>query len=253
MAVDTDREGNAAGLIEPKPAQNHVAGQGSKKILIVDDDAALARFLGRELGALQFLTSVHHDGAAALLEAKASAHDLVILDMNMPKMDGMEFLRQVRPSQPQLPILVLTARNSTADLVRALDCGADDFLIKPFSFLELLARIRSLLRRQAAPAMSAASRIGDLVLNEEAHSVTRGGRHIELTLREFALLDYLMKHAGKPVSRVTLLREVWNIDADPSTNIVDVYMKYLRDKVDLPGEAKLIRTIRGVGYVLGGE
>jgi DNA-binding response OmpR family regulator len=136
--------------------------------------------------------------------------------------------------------------------VQALDCGADDFLIKPFSFMELLARIRSLLRRQAATTTTA-TRVGDLTLNHEAHSVMRDTRNIELTLREFALLEYLMRHAGKPVSRVTLLREVWNVDADPATNIVDVYMKYLRDKVDVTGEAKLIRTIRGVGYVLGRE
>ncbi|HEY0306605.1 MAG TPA: response regulator transcription factor [Acidobacteriaceae bacterium] len=253
MAVDTDRDVSADGAMVQEPTQDHPVAQGYKKILIVDDDVALAKFLGRELSALQFVTTVHHDGEAALLDAKAAAHDLVILDMNMPKMDGMEFLRQIRPSYPQLPVLVLTARNSTEDLVRALDSGADDFLIKPFSFLELLARIRSLLRRQSAPAMSAAARVGDLVLSQETHSVTRGARSIELTLREFALLEYLMQHAGRPVSRVTLLREVWNIDADPSTNIVDVYMKYLRDKIDVPGEAKLIRTIRGVGYVLSGE
>ncbi len=252
MAVETDRDVSADGAKAHEPTQSHLAAQSSKKILIVDDDVALAKFLSRELSALQFATTVHHDGEAAFLDAKAAVHDLVILDINMPKMDGMEFLRQIRPSHPQLPILVLTARNSTEDLVRALDCGADDFLIKPFSFMELLARIRSLLRRQSAPA-TAAARVGDLVLNQETHSVTRGARSIELTLREFALLDYLMQHAGRPVSRVTLLREVWNIDADPSTNIVDVYMKYLRDKIDVPGEAKLIRTIRGVGYVLGGE
>jgi DNA-binding response OmpR family regulator len=252
MVADTERNAGVVDSTVPEIPQSAAVGASNKKILIVDDDVALAKFLGRELRALQFVTTVYHDGEAALLDARETAHDLVILDMNMPKVDGMEFLQQIRPSHPQLPVLVLTARNSTEDLVQALDCGADDFLIKPFSFMELLARIRSLLRRQAATTTTA-TRVGDLTLNHEAHSVMRDTRNIELTLREFALLEYLMRHAGKPVSRVTLLREVWNVDADPATNIVDVYMKYLRDKVDVTGEAKLIRTIRGVGYVLGRE
>jgi DNA-binding response OmpR family regulator len=155
-------------------------------------------------------------------------------------------------NQPRLPVLVLTARSRTADLVLALDQGADDCLIKPFSLLELMARIRGLLRRMTAPDVSA-SNIGDLTINREEHWVLRGDRRINLTVREFDLLEYLMKNAGKAVSRETLMRDVWNMPFNPATNIVDVYMKYLRDKVDIAGETKLIRTVRGIGYVFSND
>jgi DNA-binding response OmpR family regulator len=155
----------------------------------------------------------------------------------------------VRTSQPGPRMLVLTARNRTEDLVMALEQGADDCLIKPFSFLELLARVRGLLRRDSAPAVSS-SKLGDLTINREEHRAVRGNRQIDLTPREFSILECLMSKAGKPVSRATLMREVWNTPFDPSTNIVDVYMKYLRDKIDIKGEVKLLRTVRGVGYVL---
>jgi len=178
-----------------------------------------------------------------------SARDLLILDLNLPSMDGMAVLKQVRMSQPRLPILVLTARNRTEDMVLALEQGADDCLIKPFSLLELLARVRSLLRRNFAPVVNSSS-VGDLSINRDEHWVRRGERRIELTPREFALLDYLMNNVGKAVSRSTLMQEVWGTTFDSNTNIIDVYMKYLRDKIDLNEEVKLIRTVRGVGYVL---
>ena len=178
-----------------------------------------------------------------------SNYDLVILDLNLPRIDGMELLRRVRLIQPELRMLVLTARNRTEDLVLALEQGADDCLIKPFSFLELLARIRGLLRRSSSATVSA-SKVGDLSIDREQHRVVRGERTIDLTPREFAILECLMANAGKTVSRVTLMRDVWNMEFDPTTNIVDVYMKYLRDKIDIEGEVKLLRTVRGVGYAL---
>jgi DNA-binding response OmpR family regulator len=222
------------------------------KILIVDDDISLGKFLSRELKRRHFSVAVSLDGKAGCDDLHKSIYDLVILDLNLPGMDGMAVMREVRLSQPRLPILVLTARNRTEDLVSALEQGADDCLIKPFSFLELLARVKSLLRRNSAPATSS-SKVGDLTINREEHWVTRGERRIDLTAREFTLLEYLMNNVGKAVSRKMLMQEVWNIPYDSTTNIVDVYMKYLRDKVDLTGEEKLIRTVRGVGYVLSSD
>jgi DNA-binding response OmpR family regulator len=220
-----------------------------QRILVVDDDVALGKFLSRELKRRHYSVEIRQDGEAARDDIQGSTYDLVILDLNLPKMDGMAVLKQVRVSQPRLPILVLTARNHTQDLVAALEQGADDCLIKPFSFLELLARVRGLLRRNSSAPVSS-SKVGDLTMNREEHWVLRGDRRIDLTAREFALLEYLMNNAGKAVSRSTIMQEVWNTTFDSTTNIVDVYMKYLRDKIDIAGEVKLIRTVRGVGYVL---
>jgi len=232
-----------------KPARDHTNRPNPSRILIVEDDVSLGKFLSRALKLKLFAVEITLDGEAAWEALQKSHYDLVILDLNLPRMDGMALLARVRPIRPGLRMLVLTARNRTEDLVLALEQGADDCLIKPFSFLELLARVRGLLRRDAAlPGNS--SKIADLSLNREEHRVMRGQRLIDLTPREFAILECLMNNAGKAVSRVTLMREVWNIPFDPTTNVVDVYMKYLRDKIDIKGEVKLLRTVRGVGYAL---
>jgi two-component system copper resistance phosphate regulon response regulator CusR len=221
-----------------------------RRIVVVEDDVALAEFLGGELRAAGFAVDLVHDGEHALITLQDERrYDLLILDLNLPKLDGISLLKRVKPMQPRLRMLVLTARSRIEDKVEALHSGADDCLTKPFSLAELFARIGSLLRRDSG-VIPNASQVGDLTLLREERRVERNGRRIDLTPREFAILELMMRNAGRPVSRATLLEQVWNMPPDPSTNIVDVYMKYVRDKVDLPGERKLTHTIRGVGYEL---
>jgi DNA-binding response OmpR family regulator len=246
---DVSLKDHSGVLISAKAFPDQAELATGPRILVVDDDVHLGKFLGRELRRRNFSVVTSQDGMAGYECLQESNYDLVILDMNMPRMDGMTVIKQVRQSQPRLPILVLTARNRTEDLVSALEQGADDCLIKPFSFLELLARVRGLLRRNAAPPQTP-SKVSNLTINRNEHWVKRGERRIDLTVREFALLEYLSNNAGKAVSRKTLMEEVWNVPYDSTTNIVDVYMKYLRDKIDLDEDTKLIRTVRGVGYVL---
>jgi two-component system copper resistance phosphate regulon response regulator CusR len=221
-------------------------GRGS--ILIADEDASLANFLSQELQGESFEVEVVHDGEAALDALQEERrHDLVILDLNLPRLDGMSLIQRVRPEKPRLPMLVLTARSRVEDKVLAFQSGADDFMVKPFSFAELLARVNSLMRRHAKVVPNL-SEVGDLRLYREEHRVERNGRRIDLTPREFSIVDYMLQHVGRPVSRAMLFEEVWKVPHQPSTNIVDVYMKYVRDKVDGPGERKLTHTVRGIGY-----
>jgi DNA-binding response OmpR family regulator len=221
-----------------------------RRILIVDDDVTLAGFLSAELQAQGFGVDVVHDGEAAFIAlAGKTRYHLMILDLNLPKLDGCVLIERLRPAHPRLPIMVLSARSRVEDKVAAFHSGADDCLTKPFSLLELQARAHALMRRNSG-AVPNSSKVGDLELHREERRVERNGRRIDLTPREFAILDVMMRNAGRPVSRATLLDEVWNTSAEPSTNIVDVYMKYVRDKVDFPGEPRLTHTIRGFGYEL---
>jgi DNA-binding response OmpR family regulator len=222
------------------------------QILVVEDDVPLAQLLRQQLEAKSYVVGLVHDGESALQTLQEGKFDLVILDLNLPKLDGVSLLQLVRPSLPRMPVLVLTARNRVEDRALSLDTGADDCMIKPFSFVELHARVRALLRRNSG-SISRTAQIADLVLNRELRRVERNGRRIELTAREFDVLEYLMRNAGRPVSRTTLMEEVWNLPFDPSTNVVDVYVKYVRDKVDADCERKLIRTIRSVGYMLASD
>lgn len=220
------------------------------KLLVVEDDVPLGKFLSRELGRKNFEVTVAGDGQLACAQMKSVAYDLCLMDLNLPDLDGRDLLKTVRSVHPGVPVMVLSGRNRTQDLVQALENGADDFLSKPFSFQELVARIRCLLRRNANPQPPQSLRTADLVVVPEEYAVFRGQRRIELTPRELGILQYLMRNLGRVVSRQMLMEEVWHTPYDASTNIVDVYMKYLRDKIDVGEECKLISTVRGVGYRL---
>lgn len=217
------------------------------RILVVEDDSPLASFVQKGLSAEHYAVDVARDGEQARQLALENDYDLLILDLNLPKIDGIEVLRAVRAKKPSLPVLVLTARSRIEDRVQSLDSGADDCLIKPFSFTELSARVRALLRR-GPRTIDTVLQIADLELNRVERKVKRAGRPIELTSKEFALLEYLMRNAGRRVTRSMIVEHVWNLSFDTSTNIVDVYINYLRRKVDDGFAPRLIRTIRGVGY-----
>lgn len=219
------------------------------RILIAEDDEALGKFVRQGLESEQYRVDSAKDGEQALSAALASDYDVVILDLNLPKLDGVGVLRQVRIKKPSLPILILTQRTRVEDRVQALDTGADDYLGKPFSFSELSARIRALIRRSRLPSESVLM-VADLKLDRVQRMVERGGLKIELTTKEFSLLEYLMRNAGRDVTRSMIIEHVWNLTFDTTTNVVDVYINYLRRKIDDGHALKLIHTVRGVGYAL---
>ena len=218
------------------------------RILVVEDDARIASFLQRGLQESGYSVSIARDGEDGYLDARYNPYDLVVLDLMLPKMDGIEVARKLRVAGNRTPILMLTARDTEADKIQGLDVGADDYLTKPFGFGEFLARVRALLRREAMTRASI-MRIADLELDTAARRVWRGGKEIELSGREYALLEYLVHHAGQVVTRDLLREKVWG-DAAVESNVIDVYVGYLRQKIDTPFDRPLIQTVRGVGYQL---
>jgi DNA-binding response OmpR family regulator len=217
------------------------------RILLVEDDRSIVGFVEPELEHLGFHVRCAYDGVAGLEEAQTFSPDLIILDIMLPFMDGVGVLKRLRQEGSRVPVIMLTARDTTLDKVHSLDLGADDYLTKPFDIEELLARIRALLRRAEGDEVL---RVADLEINTSTREVRRADREIELTAREYELLEFMARNPRRVLSREFLLARVWDEELGLTTNLVDVYVSYLRKKVDAPGEMNLIRTVRGVGYVL---
>ena len=222
------------------------------RLLVVEDEKKVARFINKGLEEEGYAVDLAFNGEEGLAMALDRVHDLIILDIALPKMDGLQVLKNLREKKVPTPVLLLTVRAAIEDKVLGLDSGADDYLTKPFAFQELLARIRALLRRKAE-AGPPLLQVEDLVLDPARHLVTRGGERIDLTSKEFALLEYLMRNAGRVLSRAMISEHVWDYDFDTETNVIDVYVNYLRRKIDSGREKKLIHTVRGSGYVLKAE
>jgi len=218
------------------------------RILVVEDEKKVASFIKKGLQQEGYAADTVHDGADAIQNAAAFDYDLVILDLMLPKRPGLEVLREIRLKKPKLPVLILTAKGAVEDKVAGLDAGADDYLIKPFAFAELSARVRALLRRgvKENPQL----RLGDLEMDTAARQVRRGGQVIDLKLKEYALLEFLLRHAHRPVTRTMIVDHVWDIHFDSVSNVVDVHINSLRNKIDKGFEQSLIHTIRGVGYMV---
>lgn len=225
------------------------------RILVVEDEAKVASFIRRALEEESYAVDVCADGTQGLAlarEAKNGRYDLIILDLMLPGIPGLDIVKTLRKEQITVPILILTARSQVDQKVKGLDAGGDDYLTKPFAIEELLARTRALFRRGSGE-IAGLLQVEDLVLNPATREVTRGGKRIELTSKEYALLEYLMRNAGRILTRPMIAEHVWNLDFDTFTNVIDVYVNYLRNKVDRGWDRKLIHTVRGTGYVLRAE
>lgn len=220
------------------------------RILIVEDDRKIASFLVRGLKQAGFAVDHAPNGVDGLELAMAEPYDVAVIDIMLPKMNGLALIDRLRHHRIMTPVIVLSAKRSVDDRVRGLHAGSDDYLTKPFAFAELLARVHALLRRGSGAAEPARLTVGDLVVDLLTRDVTRSGKKMDLQSREFSLLEYLMRNAGRPVSKTMILQHVWNFDFDPQTNVVEVLVSRLRTKVDTEFPETMIHTVRGVGYVL---
>jgi two-component system copper resistance phosphate regulon response regulator CusR len=221
------------------------------RILVVEDDKKVASFLRRGLTEESYAVDVAHDGETGAHQAEAFDYDAIILDLMLPRLSGAEVLQRLRAKKPDVPVLLLTAKGSVEDRVAGLNLGADDYLVKPFAFAELSARLRALLRRGTRE--STRLQIADLSVDLTTRTVTRAGRKLELSSKEFALLEFLLRNARRPVTRTMIIEHVWDLHFDSLTNVVDVYINYLRNKIDKSFSQPLIHTVRGVGYMLTDE
>jgi len=220
--------------------------------LIIEDDRAIADFVARGLREAGFAVDVAGNGEEGLSAALEQNPDVAIVDLMLPHRDGLSVIDELRRRGRTTPVLILSARRSVDDRVRGLQAGGDDYLTKPFAFAELLARVQALIRRATGAAEPTSLTVGDLTLDLLSRKVERGGQPIDLRPREFALLEYLMRNGGRVVSKTSILSHVWGYDFDPNTNVVDVLVSRLRDRIDKPFPVKLLQTVRGVGYVLRG-
>jgi heavy metal response regulator len=217
------------------------------RILLVEDEPQIADFIARGLSESGYSVDTARDGEEAVQWPSVAEFDVIILDVMLPLMDGLEVCRTLRSQGIRTPILMLTARDAVEDLVLGLDSGADDYLVKPFAFAELLARVRALIRREPV-LLSNTLQVGDLVMDTVTRQVTRSGANIELTAKEYSLLEYLMRHPNQVLSRTVIAEHIWNYDFANATNVIDVHVKNLRKKLDEGHETKLIHTVRGAGY-----
>ena len=222
------------------------------RILVVEDEIKVANFIQRGLEGEGFSVDMANDGETGVAKAEQGAYDLILMDIMLPKLDGLEAIRQIRDKGIKTPVLCLTAKDTVDDIVAGLDTGSDDYLTKPFAFSELLARVRALTRR-STDDRGAEITYADLRLDPVAHKVWRAGEEIDLTSKEYALLEYLMRNAEQTLTRTMIAEHVWDYTFDSFTNIIDVYVNYLRKKVDKDYDKRLIHTVRGVGYVLKEE
>ncbi|HET6271769.1 MAG TPA: response regulator transcription factor [Bacteroidota bacterium] len=222
------------------------------RILLVEDEKKVASFIRQGLEEEHYSVDVAHDGEKGLLMAESEQYDLLILDVMLPKKNGLEVIKVFRARKGTTPALMLTAKSATDDKVAGLDSGADDYLTKPFAFAELLARVRSLLRR-GGKEKSTVLAMADLELDTVTHKAKRAGRLIELTAKEYALLEYFLRNRDRVLSRTLISEHIWDYNFDTGTNIIDVYVNHLRNKIDSGAEKKLIHTVRGVGYVIKEE